>query len=313
MTDVAAVAGLTRRIGDSIERMILGKRPQIDLLLVAVLARGHVLVDDVPGTGKTMLARSLAMALGLEFGRIQCTPDLLPNDITGVNVYDPRDASFRFRPGPVFAGVVLADEVNRATPRTQAALLEAMQENQVTVDGTSHSLAEPFLVVATQNPVEFEGTFPLPEAQLDRFLLSSSLGYPAPAEEAELVTRSSRHRAAGEVEVVTDSSELLAAMDAVDGVHIDSTVARYIVEIVRRTREHDSILLGASTRASMALGAAGRAKAAMDGRDFLLPDDVKSLVEAVLAHRIVLEPDARLRRLTSPQVLAAIVDTVEIG
>ena len=313
MTDVAAVATLAGRVGDAVDRVILGKRAQVDLVLVALLARGHVLLQDVPGTGKTMLARSLAVALGLDFGRIQCTPDLLPNDITGVNIYDPRDASFRFRPGPVFAGIVLADEVNRATPRTQAALLEAMQEEQVTVDGTSHALAEPFIVVATQNPVEFEGTFPLPEAQLDRFLLCTTLGYPDRDEEAQLVTRSSRRRPPTDVDAVTDAAELLAVMDVVDTVHVEPDVAAYIVEIVARTRRDDSVVLGASARASMALGAASRAAAAMDGRDFVIPDDVKSLVGPVLGHRIVLEPDARLRRLTPTRVLSAIVESIDLG
>lgn len=313
MIDLAAVAALANRVGDAVDRVILGKRDQVDLILVALLARGHVLLQDVPGTGKTMLARSLAVALGLDFGRIQCTPDLLPNDITGVNIYDPRDATFRFRPGPVFAGIVLADEVNRATPRTQAALLEAMQEEQVTVDGTSHALAEPFIVVATQNPVEFEGTFPLPEAQLDRFLLCTSLGYPDRDEEAQLVTRSSRRRSTTEADAVTEAAELLSVMDVVDGVHVEPDVAAYIVEIVARTRRDESVVLGASTRASMALGAASRAAAAMDGRDFVIPDDVKSLVGPVLGHRIVLEPDARLRRLTPAKVLTAIVESIDLG
>jgi MoxR-like ATPase len=313
MTDVAAVADLAARVADSVERVILGKRTQIELALTAVLGRGHLLLEDVPGTGKTMLARSLALALGLEFGRIQCTPDLLPNDITGVSVYDPRDASFRFRPGPVFGGIVLADEINRATPRTQAALLEAMQEGQVTVDGVSHPLSRPFLVVATQNPVEFEGTFPLPEAQLDRFMLSTMLGYPSPSEEAELMVRSSAHRPEDVIEPVTGAAEVLVAMDIADGVHLESGVASSIVEIVTRSRDHESVVLGASTRATMALAAASRARAAMEGRDFVIPDDVKALAVPVLAHRIVLDPDARLRRVTPQALIGSIIDSTRIG
>ena len=313
MTDVAAVADLAARVADSVERVILGKRTQIELALTAVLGRGHLLLEDVPGTGKTMLARSLALALGLDFGRIQCTPDLLPNDITGVNVYDPRDASFRFRPGPVFGGIVLADEINRATPRTQAALLEAMQEGQVTVDGVSHPLSRPFLVVATQNPVEFEGTFPLPEAQLDRFMLSTMLGYPSPGEEAELVVRSSAHRPEDVIEAVTGAAELLTAMEIVDAVHVEPGVASSIVEIVARSRDHESVVLGASTRATMALASASRAKAAMEGRDFVIPDDIKALAVPALSHRIVLDPDARLRRVTPQALIVSIVESIRIG
>lgn len=313
MSDVAAVAELAGKVADSVERVIVGKRPQIELALTAVLGRGHLLLEDVPGTGKTMLARCLAIALGLEFGRIQCTSDLLPNDITGVSVYDPRDASFRFRPGPVFAGVVLADEINRATPRTQAALLEAMQEEQVTVDGVSHPLSQPFLVIATQNPVEFEGTFPLPEAQLDRFLLATTLGYPTAEEESGLVASRVARHSTDRVESVTDATELLAATESVDAVHVEERVAEYVVELVGATRGHASVVLGASTRASLALGTAGRARAAMEGRDYVIPDDVKSLAVPVLAHRIVLDPDARLRRLTPQKLIASLVESVGVG
>ena len=304
MTDVGAVRTLADRVVASVGTVILGKSEEIRLVLASLLAGGHVLLEDVPGTGKTMLARSLSSALGLDFGRIQCTPDLLPNDITGVNVFDPRSAEFSFRPGPVFANVVLADEVNRATPRTQSALLEAMAERQVTVDGETRPLPAPFVVMATQNPVEFEGTFPLPEAQLDRFLLSTRLGYPGPAEEATLVAGGAMGPSAESVATV---DEVAGAMDVVAGVHVDDDLARYVVSIVDATRSHGAVTLGASTRASIALGSVARARAAMEGRDFVIPDDVKELAGPVLAHRLVLDADARLRRIEPRSLVDSIV------
>ncbi len=292
----------------NIETVIVGKRTQIEYLLVALLCRGHVLIQDVPGTGKTMLARAAAASLGLGFKRLQCTPDLLPNDITGVSIYNQRSTEFEFRPGPVFVNVLLADEINRATPRAQAALLEAMQEHQVTVDGVTHTLPVPFIVLATQNPVEFEGTFPLPEAQLDRFLLRLSLGYLETSDETRML-RNLRHTHPIEtLGAAVSGAELMTLADQVSDVNVDETLERYILAIVQATRAHPDVALGASPRGSLALYKTGQALAALRGRAFVLPDDVKELVPFALAHRLVIRPESQLRGRTAEAILAEIVE-----
>lgn len=315
-------------IVDNVSQVIVGKRPQIERVAIAMLCGGHVLIDDVPGTGKTMLARSFAASMGVEFRRLQCTPDLLPNDVTGVRVFDPRVGEFRFEPGPIFTNILLADEINRATPRTQAALLEAMAEGQVTVDGDTRQLPEPFLVLATQNPVEFEGTFPLPEAQLDRFMISLSLGYPTPDEEQSLLSRIGLDHPVNRVKPVIqlqggqvlggqaqgdEGSTWIELARLAASTHLDDSVEAYIVAITGATRNHQAIDLGASPRATIALAAAARALAAVRGRDFVLPDDVKELAAPVIAHRLVLSPEGRLRGMRSSQVVADILSVVPVG
>ncbi len=286
---------LAARVIENVERVIVGKRDVIELLMVALLCEGHVLLEDVPGVGKTMLARALAVSVGGQFKRLQCTPDLLPNDVTGVSVYNQQTAQFEFRPGPVFVNVLLADEINRATPRTQSALLEAMQEQQVTVDGVSRALPRPFLVLATQNPIEYEGTFPLPEAQLDRFLMRLSLGYPAPADEKQILLNLRREHPIARLTPVADSQALLELQRQVWDVHIDETLQDYVIRLVNATRAHPDLVLGASPRASLALFKTGQALAAVRGRDHVLPDDLKALAPATLAHRLIVRPESELR------------------
>jgi MoxR-like ATPase len=300
------------RIIRNVETVIVGKHAQVELLMVALLCQGHVLVEDVPGTGKTMLARATAASLGVGFGRLQCTPDLLPNDITGVSVYNQQDGTFEFRPGPVFVNVLLADEINRATPRTQAALLEAMQEHQVTVDGITRPLPAPFLVLATQNPIEFEGTFPLPEAQLDRFLIRLSLGYPAQEDEALLLRRLNKQHPIETLKPVVDPAGLAALYPAVSDVHVDASLEAYILALVRATRAHPDLALGASPRGSLALYKTAQALAALRGRDYVIPDDVKTMASLALAHRLIVRPESELRGRSAAAILAEVLESTRL-
>jgi MoxR-like ATPase len=300
------------RARENIQKVIVGKDEVIDLALVAVLCEGHVLLEDVPGTGKTMLARSVAATLGCTFRRIQFTPDLLPSDVTGINYFNQKLQEFEFRPGAVMSQVVLADEINRATPRTQSALLEAMQEQQVTVDGVTHPLPRPFLVMATQNPIELEGTFPLPEAQVDRFLLKLPVGYPEEEEEHTILLRFEREDPMETLEAVTTGEEILDLQRQVCEVRVEASVRSYIVDVVRATREHKDIQLGASPRGSLALYKGAQALAAIRGREYVLPDDVKLLAPYVLTHRIIISPATRLRGRQIADVLMDVIGTVPV-
>lgn len=309
---VDALQELLLRIRNAVERVIVGKRDVIELLLVAVLSGGHVLVEDVPGIGKTKLGRSFCQAIGGTFRRIQFTPDLLPADVTGSLVYEPGRGSFVFHPGPIFANVVLADEVNRGTPRTQSALLEAMEERQVTVERETYRLPEPFLVLATQNPIELEGTFPLPEAQLDRFAMRLSVGYPAAEDEVAMVRRFLGGDPLVELEPVTRPEELAAAIAETKRVFLGQATLDYLVSLVRRTREHEEVQLGASPRATLALARAAQAAALLSGRSFVIPDDVRRVAIPVLAHRLRLVPRAELHGLTAEALIRAILDEVPV-
>jgi MoxR-like ATPase len=306
------ITATAKKIIANVERVIIGKRQEVVLTMVAYFCEGHVLLEDVPGVAKTMLARAIAKSVGCAFKRVQCTPDLLPTDITGASIFNQKAAEFEFRPGPIFAEIVLADEINRATPRTQAALLEAMAERQVTVDGTTHRLAAPFLVIATQNPVDHEGTFPLPEAQLDRFLVRLALGYPSQEEESKMLDRLQRVHPIDELAAVVTVDEVLACHQAVREVYVDEKMRNYIVELIRATREHDDVLLGGSPRASMALFRTSQALSAVRGHNFVLPDDVKRMAPAVLKHRIILRPESRLRKVTTATVVEEILDSVPV-
>jgi MoxR-like ATPase len=301
------------QIVENVERVIIGKRDTIELLMVALLCEGHVLLEDVPGVGKTMLARALAISLGGQFKRLQCTPDLLPNDVTGVSVFNQQNSQFEFRPGPVFVNILLADEINRATPRTQSALLEAMQEQQVTVDGTTRSLPRPFMVMATQNPIEYEGTFPLPEAQLDRFMLKLSVGYPSVDEEKEILHRR-RERRQDEVSLskITDAGQLLEMRASVESVHVDADLEGYIASLVHATREDRRVAVGSSPRGSLAFLKMARAHAALEARDYIIPDDVKRFATSVLNHRIILQPEYWMSHQVTGEVIRDVLEKTPV-
>lgn len=306
------VQTLSNRIIDNIEKVIVGKRETIEIAVISLLCQGHLLIEDVPGIGKTMLARSLARSLGGHFSRIQFTPDMLPSDVTGVSIFNQVTREFEFRSGPIMAQIVLADEINRATPKTQAALLEAMEERQVTVDGVTRLLPRPFMVLATQNPIEYEGTFPLPEAQLDRFLLRVRLGYPNLDDEIMVLERQQYRHPIEDLEEVVSVEDVLQAQEDVKHVFVAQGIKRYIVELCRRTREYPDVYLGASPRGSLTLFRAGQARAAMQDREYVLPDDIKAMVDAALSHRVILGPAARLRDLSASQVVEEILTSTPV-
>jgi MoxR-like ATPase len=311
-TDIQQVADEIGRVERHIESVVEGKPEVVRLALVSLLAEGHVLLEDVPGVGKTLLAKALGRAIACSVRRVQFTPDLLPSDVTGVTVYNQERGDFEFKPGAIFANIVLGDEINRAGPKTQSALLEAMEERTVTVDGTTYELATPFIVVATQNPVELEGTYPLPEAQRDRFLMRLSIGYPSVEAELEVLEVHGGGNRLAELEPVTDAREIAALIDLVKEVHAAPALRRYIVDLVRATRTHPAVELGGSPRASLALLRAGRALAALGGRDYVVPDDIKELVPPVLAHRLILTPEAQMAGTTADDVLVELLDAVPI-
>jgi MoxR-like ATPase len=300
------------RVINNLEKVIVGKRASLELTLLTLLCEGHLLIEDIPGVGKTMLARSLAISLGCDFSRIQFTPDMLPSDVTGVSIYNQKKQTFEFRPGPIISNIVLADEINRATPKTQSALLEAMEEKQVTVDGTTHRLERPFMVMATQNPIEYEGTYPLPEAQMDRFFMKVSLGYPHLLDEILIIKGQQLQHPIELISAVTNQEEIISACLAVKQIHVSAAIEKYIVLLVRETRHNESVYLGASPRGSIGLYKAGQALASIQGRDFVLPDDIKKVAEPVLSHRMVIKPSARLHNHTPAQVIKEVLDSVEI-
>jgi MoxR-like ATPase len=306
------VQSLAAILADNVEKVIIGKREAIQRTLLALLCQGHILIEDVPGVGKTMLARAIAKSIGCRFRRIQFTPDMLPSDVTGVSVFNQKTREFEFRPGPVMAQIVLTDEINRATPKTQSALLEAMQEQQVTVDGVTYPMEEPFLIMATQNPIEYEGTFPLPEAQLDRFMVRISLGYPSQTDEIAILDSQQYRHPIDTISQVISVEELIEAQKAVKEVYVDPLIKEYIIVLVTATREHPDIYLGASPRGSLALYQTSRALAAVQNRDYVIPDDVKALAEATLAHRLIVSPSARIKDVNPKTVIQEVAQSVPV-
>ena len=306
------VQDFAERLISNIEKVIVGKRETVELSVITLLCQGHLLIEDVPGVGKTMLARSVARSIGCAFSRIQFTPDMLPSDVTGVSIFNQVSREFEYRPGPIMAQIVLSDEINRATPKTQAALLEAMEERQVTVDGVTHFLPKPFMVMATQNPIEYEGTFPLPEAQLDRFLLRVRLGYPNSLDEISVLERQQYAHPIETLEQTISEAEVLQAQEEIKKIHVSPELKTYMVEITRRTREFPDVYLGASPRGSLTLFRTSQARAAIYGREYVLPDDIKALVEAALCHRVILGPAARLRDVDESDVIREVVSNVPV-
>ncbi|MQF94283.1 MAG: MoxR family ATPase [SAR202 cluster bacterium] len=312
MEQTKSAANTARNIVENISKVIVGKTPVIERALAAIIAQGHILIEDVPGVGKTMLAKSISTSIGCSFKRIQFTPDLLPSDIVGVSIYNQSTGEFQFRPGPVMAQVVLADEINRATPKTQSALLEAMEELQVSVDGVTRPLEEPFVVMATQNPIEYEGTFPLPEAQLDRFLMRISLGYPGFAEELAVIEQQEQTHPIDQLQAVATPLDVIDMQAAARAVYVDGAVREYIVRLIEATREHEDVSLGASPRASLGMFRVVRAMALLQDRDYVIPDDVKDLAHSVLSHRLILAPSARMRGMQTTQVIETLLESVAV-
>jgi len=309
MQDVQTIAD---KIIENVEQVIVGKHEAVQLTVIALLCQGHLLIEDVPGTGKTMLAKSVAKSLGCTFRRIQFTPDMLPSDVTGVSVFNQKTSEFEFRPGPVIAQIVLTDEINRATPKTQSALLEAMEERQITVDGVTYPMDQPFLVLATQNPIEYEGTFPLPEAQLDRFMMRINLGYPSTEDEITMLDRQQHAHPVDRIAQVVAAEELISAQNQIKDIYLDDLVKEYIVKLVKATRKHPDVYLGASPRGSIALYRTGQAQAAILGRDYVTPDDIKMLAMVALAHRLIISPSARIKNVDPRAVIQEILDSTPV-